>query len=99
MTLHFNVTMMCVEKNCKGKLNISGCTTITGNSPHDNLLTPADNSVHLGRKQIKRKAEQTSESSKKLVCNLVGDLSWEAKSKLLVDKKIPEEKCPESPCR
>ena len=66
----------------KGKLNISGGTTITGSSPHNHLPTPADNSVHLGRQQIKRKAEQT----KKLVCNLVGDLSREAKSKLLVDE-------------
>ena len=39
---------------------------------------------------MKRKAEQASEPFNKLVCNLVGDLSWEAKFKLLVDKTSPK---------
>ena len=39
---------------------------------------------------MKRKAEQASGPFKKLVCNLVGDLSWEAKFKLLVDKTSPK---------
>ena len=82
----YNCYSKCVEKTFKGKLNISRDTTITGSSPHNHLHTPADNTVHLGRQQMKRKAEQTSEPSKKLVWNLVGDLSWEAKSKLLDDE-------------
>ena len=63
-----NCYWKCVEKTCKGKLNISGGTTITG------------------RQQVKRKSEQTSEPSKKPIRNLVGDLSWEAKAKILVDE-------------
>ena len=72
----------CTTKTCAGRLSLVDDTTVTSTKPHSHPPTPAANSVHTAKQNMKRKASDTDLPTKHLVADAVGPLSFEALSQL-----------------
>ena len=72
----------CVVEGCSGRLSLLDDTTVTSSKPHTHPPTPAENSVHVAKQTLKRKAADTDLPTKHLVADAVGPLSFEALTKL-----------------